>query len=584
MLSLENFYLETKYYPPVPASEFPSLFDPDGCYPYVQFCDTEQDGQLIQLNCVRLENDFLVAIVCPDLNGRLLSLVHKQSGKEALYRNDVVKPNRILPRWGWFSGGIEFNYPIAHSPTALEKVGYRTCITKGRVAVQCGETERKYGLSWIVELSLGENEDYLTQRSFFKNSGSVVRPWCFWTNAAVRSTPKTHYLYPPAKVLRHADVCDYVQWPEIGEREKDFDRMTGLFWTAQGNGFGVWHPEEEIGLVHMSDPSTLRGMKFWTYGVGKHSHWPLLFCDESGPYAEIQSGVAPDQATEMFLQPGEERQYIEFWSPVINEPDITQLQIPAPTGEFPPCKWLGHDHIPEVAEWDEVLAEVSAGTPAEKILVPRSPAPPLPEYLNALRTLYKQNPDHWRSQYATYLCGVMEFEKTYLHQTPDYSEVLQILDQCTSAAELRLKGLILARGCGNGKEAVSYLRQAHCLSKDVRLAIEYDMCLADAGPEFAQERSDLHAHYSTADRRWTERKVAFLLDNYKPAEAKNLLLSTKWDLYHLRQVRTTLYRKIQTALGLPVDPIPAQLGEDDMADWGAYRPGSTDGKKVLVND
>lgn len=40
---------------------------------------------------ISLENEKVKAIICPDLCGKVISLTHKESGREVLYRPDVIK-------------------------------------------------------------------------------------------------------------------------------------------------------------------------------------------------------------------------------------------------------------------------------------------------------------------------------------------------------------------------------------------------------------------------------------------------------------------------------------------------------------
>ncbi|MCF6175683.1 MAG: DUF5107 domain-containing protein [Victivallaceae bacterium] len=574
-MHIKTISIKTKHYPAQVTSEFPPIFDPEGCYPYTQFATTSDTPNIIDLPAYELENEFLTAIVCPALGGRMLSLFDKKSGKEALYRNDVIKPNRILPRWGWFSSGIEFNFPIAHSPTSLEKVGHTVIETAGRVSIQVGETERKYGLSWIVELSLGKNDKFITQRYFIKNSGDIKRPYTLWNNAAVRSTPQTKYLFPTSdKVFRHAHVADWVKWPEIGECESDFDRMTGLFWNARGYAFGIWHPEEQIGLLHIAEPTVYPGMKMWTYGVDKHANWPGLFTDDGRPYAEIQSGVVPDQDKEIVLEPDEAKEFTCFWQPITTEVDISTVTMPELTGELPPCKWLGNEHIAEVAPWNKLKdhCEDEDYIAANKLFdaTPDSPAPPLPEYEKPLRIAHAAKPQVWRAAWATYLCATGEFNELYKNEQVDCEAIIALLDNPQTAAEFRIRGLILWRRLNRTAKATQELLQACKLTDDLQTAIECDCCLTELGDLALREEffpsveSDAHL--------WIERKIDLLLMQDKPLAARNLLLSTKWGLYHLRHNRLELYKRCQAALNEPLTITPEELGEDDMCEWGAYRP------------
>ena len=68
-----------------------------------------------------LENDVLRATFLLDLGGRLWSLVHKPTGRELLYRNQVFQPANLALRNAWFAGGVEWNIgTIGHSPTTCE--------------------------------------------------------------------------------------------------------------------------------------------------------------------------------------------------------------------------------------------------------------------------------------------------------------------------------------------------------------------------------------------------------------------------------------------------------------------------------
>ena len=86
-----------------------------------------------------MENDFVKVTVCPDLGGKVYSLVHKPSGKEVLYVPDVIRYTRILPRFYFVAGGIEVSFPISHSPTQNETVLYKIDKTKDRTYLTCGE-------------------------------------------------------------------------------------------------------------------------------------------------------------------------------------------------------------------------------------------------------------------------------------------------------------------------------------------------------------------------------------------------------------------------------------------------------------
>src|SRR5256884_7572191 len=125
----------------LPAGPVPTAFDPDGVYPYLSYSETSPTAVLRQYRFVTLENDKIRVVICPDLGGRVTSIVHKGSGKEVLLVPDVIKPTRILPRFGFVAGGIEVSFPISHSPAQNEPGLYSIARTKERTYVTCGVSD-----------------------------------------------------------------------------------------------------------------------------------------------------------------------------------------------------------------------------------------------------------------------------------------------------------------------------------------------------------------------------------------------------------------------------------------------------------
>src|SRR5205823_14038529 len=138
-----------------PAGPVPTAFDPDGVYPYVSYSETSHRPVLKQYRFVALENDKIKVVICPDLGGRVTSIVHKGSGKEVLYVPGVIRPTRILPRLGFVAGGMEVSFPISHSPTQNEPVRYAIDRSPQRGDVTSGERGWRFGMRWSMECALG---------------------------------------------------------------------------------------------------------------------------------------------------------------------------------------------------------------------------------------------------------------------------------------------------------------------------------------------------------------------------------------------------------------------------------------------
>ena len=129
-----------------PAGPVPSAFDANGVYPYMSYAETSNRPVLKKYKFVVLENNKLKATICPDLGGKVFSLVHKPSGKEVLYVPDVIRYTRILPRFYFIAGGIEVSFPISHSPSQNETVLYKIDRSNDRIYVTCGERELRFGM------------------------------------------------------------------------------------------------------------------------------------------------------------------------------------------------------------------------------------------------------------------------------------------------------------------------------------------------------------------------------------------------------------------------------------------------------
>jgi hypothetical protein len=102
--------------------------------------------------------------------------------------------------------------------------------------------------------------------------------------------------------------------------------------------------------------------------------------------------------------------------------------------------------------------------------------------------------------------------------------------------------------------------------------IERDLALAALGKETLEERARWLDAVSALEDDWLlERRASLLIDEGRPEEARTLLSKTQFQLVHQRYARTRLWRQIERDLRL--DPVPGTdwLGEDDLAEFGAYR-------------
>ena len=555
-----------------PAGPVPTAFDPNGVYPYISYVETSHRPALQKYRFIVVENERLRVSICPDLGGKVTSLIHKVSGKEVLYTPGVLRPARILPRFAFVAGGIAVSFPISHSPTQNEQVLFRIDRTDGRVYVSCGERELRFGMQWTVEYSLGPGEDFLTQRAVFHNPGRSAHPWMSWSNAALPSAPDTEYHFPRGKVLSHSSRIDTIDWEQSGPKhESDIQEMTGYFWkTKDANAFGAFTPSFGTGLYHIADEASSPGMKLWTYGVGKDRAWATLSTARGDPYLEIQGGPLGDQSVKLELQPKETRWHVEFWIPSSKALDIYSLKVPnvklRPISEVPLFDWAREE---EVKVWKDLVRAYET-----KKRLPEPPeihqclwAPSGMEHMNAafewaIQNTNDEKADRWKFYYGTWLAG-----------TGTEKEAIQIL----SASSLGVAKALLARLLkweGDIEGAAQALRsiQEKWLQLHPQIIVERDEVLRILGPATIAEREKwLNQVDALGDECIIERRVQLLIDKGELQKAKRLLLSVPFQKVHQRYARTALWNQICEGLSEPCLPVPPELGEDQLAAFGAYR-------------
>ena len=316
-LEVTEFHREILTHLLTPTGPLPPVLDPDGVYPYQSYCETSSRPVIKKYHFVKLENDLVEALICPDLGGKVYSLKHKPSGRESLYVPGIIRHSRILPRFNFVAGGIEVSFPISHTPSLNEKVSCNIQKKEDRIYVSVGEKELRFGMQWTVEFSLGKDDHFLTQRALFINPTSKAHPWMSWSNAAVPALKDSEFQFPSGEVLLHSDELKTIDWETDGPKTNaDIETMSGYFWqNPDVNAFGCYSPSNESGLYHVAEKEQVPGMKLWSYGMGRDLGWSYLSSATKQSYLEIQAGPISDQSIKYQLGPGEEQCHTEFWIP-----------------------------------------------------------------------------------------------------------------------------------------------------------------------------------------------------------------------------------------------------------------------------
>jgi hypothetical protein len=559
----------------VPAGPIPTTNDPDGFYPYESFCETSRRPVLKKFRMISIENDQIRVKVCPDLGGRVCSIFLKESAVETVFFPHIIRPVRILPRQSFTGGGIELSFPISHTPVQIAPVLYEVTRDQERIYVSCGERELRFGMNWTVEYSLGERDAFLTQRTAFFNPDRDAHPWMSWSNAGVHAQPDTEFHFPEGPVLVHGRDVRIIDWKTEGpRRQADVHRMTGFFWKRPDCcAFGVFTPSLRAGLYHVADPLRVPGIKLWSDGIGRDEAWVSQYTLDGQQCLEIQAGPLVDQSVKDVLQPGQLRHHIEFWIPSETPRDIRAIPLPhPPLRELDKVPLFGWARSEEVRDW---LSLASAKKSGDISQIPRAPGvdsnrwavsgiADLGDALSfaALSTEGRER-DRWLFQLGAWFAGRGET-----------SAALDVLVRSGDDRARALSGRLWLVKKRDADAAANCFRaiESEAIALHPQVVIERDKALAALGSETLDERGRWLNAVSALDDEWlAERRASWLIDCGNSQAAFDLLRSTHFQLVHQRYERTRLWRQVESSLGLEPVEYPSWLGEDDLAEFGAYR-------------
>ncbi len=271
-----------------------------------------------------LENEYLRCAVLPELGGHLYSCTDKVNGQELFYANGAIKFAAIAYRGAWAAFGVEFNFPVSHnwmtvSPVSVAHAGD----LDGSGSVWIGNTDRVYGMEWLVQLTLRPGRAVLEQNTTLYNRSEVRRRFYWWTNAGVRVSDDSRIVYPMKYTASHG-YRDVDTWP-VDRRGTDlgvvgnhrYGPVSRFSHGSREPFMAVYHPRLDAGVVHYSAPTDLPAKKFWSWGGDPDGlSWRRALSDDSSAYVEVQAGLFRDQETYAYLQPHERIRFAEYWLPI----------------------------------------------------------------------------------------------------------------------------------------------------------------------------------------------------------------------------------------------------------------------------
>jgi len=304
-----------------PSPPFP-LVNRHNVYPYTMLDDLTDRREPKTYKAIFLENEFLKAMVLPEMGGRLYSLYDKVTKREVLYRNNVVKYGLVALRGAWISGGIEYNFPNGHTVVTVSPVSSLVRRNAdGSATVVVGDVDQVTGMHWEVALTLRPGQARAEERVTLFNSTPLTNLYWFWATTAVPATDDVQFIYPMREAYPHTkgvvwsfpihDGVDYSWYKSVREPTSLFARQ------VHRNFFGAYYHKSDYGVAHVADFREVPGKKTWTWGVADGGLiWTDLLTDNDGAYNEIQAGRYETQLNYEFMPPRRVESFTEYWYPV----------------------------------------------------------------------------------------------------------------------------------------------------------------------------------------------------------------------------------------------------------------------------
>ncbi len=292
-------------------------------YPYTMYDRLTNTKGSHTYNAVYVENEYVKALVLPQIGGRLHGATDKTNGYEFLYDQKVIKPGLVGITGAWISGGVEWNFPIGHRPSGFRETDWvLTEETDGSKTAWVGEIDRLTGMRWSVGTAVHPGRNWVETKIRLYNSTPYKQSFQYWATSAVRAT-ENYQAVIPGEVMTGHGKREFYNWPVHDGVDLSYWKNisgAGSYFTvdSESDYFGGYSPEENAGIVHFADHHIVRGKKLWTWGTAPSGRiWENILTDGDLPYFEPQAGAFSDNQPSFFwIMPGETKIFSHFWFPV----------------------------------------------------------------------------------------------------------------------------------------------------------------------------------------------------------------------------------------------------------------------------
>ncbi len=292
-------------------------------YPYTMYDRLTNKRGERTYKALYVENQYVKALVLPELGGRLHGAQDKTNGYQFLYNQKVIKPALIGLTGAWISGGVEWNFPIGHRQSGFRDVDWTTEINPdSSKTVWVGETDKLTGMRWSVGVTVHPGRNWVETKVRLYNCTPYVQRFQYWATSAVRATWNYQAVIPTEIMTGHGKR-EFYHWPvndgvDISYWKNNPASGSKFVVDSESDYFGGYSPEKNAGMVHYAEHSIVRGKKLWTWGTAPSGRlWEKILTDGDLPYYEPQAGAYSDNQPSLFwIKPGETKIFSHFWFPV----------------------------------------------------------------------------------------------------------------------------------------------------------------------------------------------------------------------------------------------------------------------------
>ena len=218
-----------------------------------------------------LENEFIQVLVLPEIGGRLHGARDKTNDYNFFYWQPTIKPALVGMTGAWISGGIEWNFPHGHRPTAFNPVSHRLVENPdGSKTIWVGETEWVHRMRWIVGLTVFPGRSVIEAKVRLSNPSPLRHAYQMWATTAVNANEEYQAIYPTRVMTGHGKR-EFYRWPIDKGVDiswwKNIPNASSFFAVEEGGFFGGYDHGRESGTVITGDPRIVIGKKLWTWGT-----------------------------------------------------------------------------------------------------------------------------------------------------------------------------------------------------------------------------------------------------------------------------------------------------------------------------